>query len=80
MLIEEGSICIDKISSKKLTFTPDDLRGTLVKISSANARVSLDKDNPHSTRLFTTSAGDVAFFATTNATSPLNKVLTIITK
>lgn len=71
------SIWIPEISVG-LTFKPDALRGTLAKISSANARVSPDEDSPNSTSLLTTSAGDVACLAATKVPSPLDKKLTMI--
>jgi hypothetical protein len=52
------SMCL----GSKLTFKPDDLRGTLEKISSANVRVSV-VENPNSTSFPTKSAGEVACLA-----------------
>ncbi|KAM2763810.1 hypothetical protein PS2_015362 [Malus domestica] len=51
---------------QELMFKPDSLRGTLEKMSSANALVSADEDNPYSTSLPTTSAGDFACLAARN--------------
>lgn len=52
------SLCL----GSKLTFKPDDLRGTLEKISSANPRVSV-VEIPNSTSFPIKSAGEVACLA-----------------